>query len=223
MRRQPTTELLDEDAGTAQEIEDSLRDLRGFNSRLGGVTTTRSLIENVARRARRNALSILEVASGEGFVPRRVADELSGTGLRLQTTLLDRSLAHLPKNGYSRVVGDALTLPFGDCSYDVVASSLFVHHLSPEQVVQFARESLRVSRVCLLINDLVRNPLHLAFAYAGVPLYRSRLTRHDAPASVKQAYTIEEMRRLLQEAGAPRVEIQRHFFFRMGVIAWKRV
>jgi hypothetical protein len=120
-------------------------------------------------------------------------------------------------------VGDALTLPFGDCSYDVVASSLFVHHLSPEQVVQFARESLRVSRVCLLINDLVRNPLHLAFAYAGVPLYRSRLTRHDAPASVKQAYTIEEMRRLLQEAGAPRVEIQRHFFFRMGVIAWKRV
>src|SRR5947199_5866128 len=37
-----------------------------------------------------------------------------------------------------------------------------------------------------LINDLVRSWLHLAFVYTGMPLYRSRLTRHDAPASVRQ-------------------------------------
>jgi hypothetical protein len=180
------------------------------------------LIESVARCTGAKALSLLEVAAGDGFVPKRVTSELAANGLTLRTTLLDRSLSHLPKNGDPEIVGDALNLPFAECSYDVVGCSLFVHHLSPEQVVQFARESLRVSRICLVINDLVRHPLHLALAYAGTPLYRSRLTRHDAPASVKQAYTIEEMRRLLFEAGAARVEIEKHFFFRMGVIAWKQ-
>jgi len=68
----------------------------------------------------------------------------------------------------------------------------------------------------------VRHPLHLALVYAGFPLYRSRLTRHDAPASVRQAFTLQEMRELLGQTPAARVEIHRHYLFRMGVIAWKK-
>ena len=75
----------------------------------------------------------------------------------------------------------------------------------------------------MLINDLVRHPLHMSLVYAGLPLYRSRLTRHDAPASVRQAYTPEEMQTLLAQTSAARVEIHRHYLFRMGVIAWKHV
>jgi hypothetical protein len=73
----------------------------------------------------------------------------------------------------------------------------------------------------VLINDLIRHWLHLTLAFAGVPFYRSRITRHDAPASVKQAYTTEEIRELLLQSGSASVEIQTYYFFRMGVIAWK--
>src|SRR5881227_3290732 len=76
-------------------------------------------------------------------------------------------------------------------------------------------------RVAMLIHDLVRHPLHLAFAYAGLPLYRSRITRNDAPASVRQAYTVAEMRSFLEKAGAALVDINQQYFFRMGAIAWK--
>jgi len=62
----------------------------------------------------------------------------------------------------------------------------------------------------------------LYWLYAGLPLYRSRLTRHDAPASVRQAYTLVEMKAMLAQTSAARVEIHRHYLFRMGVIAWKR-
>ena len=82
-------------------------------------------------------------------------------------------------------------------------------------------EGLRVCRRAVLINDLVRHPLHLALVYAGLPLYRSRLTRHDAPASVRQSYTPEEMHALLEQTGASDIEMQRHFLFRMGVVVWK--
>jgi hypothetical protein len=88
-------------------------------------------------------------------------------------------------------------------------------------LARFVNEGLRVCRDAVLINDLVRCWPHLALVYAGLPLYRSRLTRHDAPASVRQAYTVEEMRALLRKTRASRVEIRRRFFFRMAVIVWK--
>ncbi len=73
----------------------------------------------------------------------------------------------------------------------------------------------------IVINDLIRTPLHLSLIYAGFPLYRSRLTRHDAPASVKRAYTLKEMKKMLLAGGAAEVETETYFLLRMGVIAWK--
>lgn len=222
MKRRPTLELLDSDSGTPSEIEGSLRDLQSFNQRLGGVSTARDLVRCVARLTGRKHLSLVEIAAGTGFVPIQAGRELSKQGINLNVTLLDRAPTHLPRNGNTRkVAADALNIPFSNSTFDLVSCTLFLHHLAPEEVVNFARESLRVSRIAVLVNDLVRNPLHLALAYAGVPIYRSRITRNDAPASVKQAYTIEEMIGFFRSAGAVKVEAQKHFLFRMGVVAWK--
>jgi hypothetical protein len=222
MRRRPRLELLDTDSGTPKEVADSLLDLRWFNRWFGGLATSHSLIESVSRAIGQKDFSILEVASGEGFIPQTLQMEFEQSGSRLNVTLLDRVLTHLPKNGsMPKLAGDAFHLPFRDSSFDLVSSSLFVHHLAPQEVSAFAIEALRVCRVAVLVHDLIRHPLHLALAYAGTPLYRSRITRNDAPASVWQAYTVEEMRSCFQNAPAVRIEIQRHFLFRMGVIAWK--
>jgi Methyltransferase domain len=222
MKRRPAHELLDSDSGTAEEVAASLRDLRSFNERFGGIETTRELIRTVIRETGKMQLSLLEAASGTGFVPTRAARELEPDGLRLRITLLDRAITHLPKGGGAQaIVADALTLPFADAAFDLVSCSLFLHHLSSDQAVQFGREALRVSRIAVLVNDLVRHPLHLGLAYAGMPFFRSRLTRHDAPASVRQAYTVEEMRDLLVRSGAARVGMQTRYLFRLGAIAWK--
>ena len=131
---------------------------------------------------------MLEVASGDGYVMQTMANELADQGIQLDVTLLDRAASHLPLNGgMPKVTADALRLPFRDDSFDLVACSLFLHHLSPHHAVEFARESLRVCSTAVLVHDLVRHPVHLALAYAGLPLYRSRITRNDAPASVWQA------------------------------------
>ena len=220
MKRVPTAELLDNDAGTATEVSDSLLDLRWFNKWFGGITTTRKMIQQVAMRAGRKNFSFLEVAAGSGYVPLSVRKALSKAGVQLEVTLLDRALSHLSDGGRS-IVGDALSLPFRDGSFDLVGCGLFAHHLSPERLVEFVNEGLRVSRCAVLINDLIRHPAHLALVCAGLPLYRGRITRHDAPASVLQAYTPDEMREILGKTAAARVEIDRSYLFRMGVIAWK--
>jgi ubiquinone/menaquinone biosynthesis C-methylase UbiE len=211
--------LLDDDRGTPAEIAGSLRDLRWFNRWFGGIATTRRLFETASRITQQSQLTVLEVGSGDGSLIRTVASDLQ-PGLQLELTLLDRAASHLPVNGSLRkVAGDALRLPFHDLSFDLVSCSLFLHHLSPQQAVAFAREALRVSRIGVVVHDLVRDPVHLAFAYAGIPLYRSRITRHDAPASVWQAYTVDEVVRFFREAGTLDVQVRRQYFYRMGIVA----
>ena len=83
-----------------------------------------------------------------------------------------------------------------------------------------------MNRRALLINDLVRHPLHLALAYAGYPLMRNRVAWLDGLTSVRRAYVPNEIRSMLARdfpaAISPRVEISRHYLFRMGVIVWKK-
>jgi ubiquinone/menaquinone biosynthesis C-methylase UbiE len=219
MKRVVRAELLDSDAGTPAEVARSLADLRLVNRWFGGVATATALVQQVAESTSRTSLSLLEVAAGSGYVPGCTRDRLQRHGITLATTLLDRHATHLPRSG-PRVVADALALPFRDQSFDLVGCGLFAHHLEPDAVVTFVKEALRVARVAVLINDLIRHPLHLGLVYLSLPLH-GRLSRHDGPASVRRAYTIPEMSEMLQRTGAARVEITRHYLFRMGVIAWK--
>jgi len=222
MKRVAISELLDTDAGTPDEVAASLCDLRRINRWFGGVATTTDMVDRVARETKRTSLSLLEVAAGSGYVPETARQRLERHGLHLEVTVLDRLPSHL-SNRNPAVAGDALALPFRDASFDLLSCNLFAHHLSPPELVQFVDEALRVCRIAVLMNDLVRHPLHMSLVYAGMPLYRSRLTRHDAPASVRQAYTPEEMQTLLAQSNAARVEIHRHYLFRMGVVVWKQL
>ncbi len=224
MRRVVVPELLDTDAGTPAEVQASLADLRLLNRWFGGASTLRSLLARAAGRTGRRELSLLDVAAGPGEASIGAARQLERRGIRVRVTLLDRAPAHFDgarRSGARVLAADALALPFSADSFDVVACSLFLHHLEPQEIETFVNEALRVARLAVLLSDLRRHPLHLALVYAGFPLFRSRLTRHDAPASVRRAYTAEELSALLGRTRAAQVEITRHYLCRLGAVAWK--
>jgi hypothetical protein len=220
MPRRVIPELLDDDLGTEAEIAASLVDLRRINNWFGGTKTTVALLHQVAERSARRSLSLLEVGVGTGDVPAGAASALERSGIELRITLLDRMWTHLPTRGM-RVSGDALQLPFRDGTFDVVSCTLFAHHFEPDQLRQFTTEALRVCQRAVLINDLIRSRLHLALVYAGLPLFRGRITWHDAPASVRRGYTCEEMQEILYGLPATRLSMSKHYLYRMGVLVWK--
>jgi ubiquinone/menaquinone biosynthesis C-methylase UbiE len=154
-------------------------------------------------------------------VPRIARSQLVRKGITLEVTLLDRRRSHLVPGNRS-VVADALALPFPEGSFDLVSCGLFAHHLDPAELARFVNQGLRVSRTAVLINDLVRHPLHLALVYAGFPLMRSYVSRADGVASVRRAYVPEEVRQIvLSGKMAAKIQISRHYLYRMGVIVWK--
>ena len=222
MQRVDAEEILDSDQCPAPEAATSLRDLCRINRWFGGVATTRRMVERVSFSTGQKHLSVLEVASGLGEVPRIAATQLAKKGITLEIIDLDRVHSHLQR-GHRALAADALALPFRDETFDLVSCSLFAHHLEPADLARFVDEASRVSRCAVLINDLVRHPLHLALVYAGFPLMRSHVSRVDGVASVRRAYIPEEVRQLLTDGtrAADKIEISTHYLFRMGVVIWK--
>ena len=234
MKRVDAPEILDSGNCSLRETQSVLKVLGRVNRWFGGVATTQKMVERAAFATGAKQFSMLEVAAGLGELPELVRLNLARRGISLHTTLLDRAQTHLPAasaNGTNHisqshgVVADALALPFADEAFDLVSCNLFAHHLDAEPLANFAREGLRVSRCALLINDLVRHPLHLSLAYAGYPIMRNRVAWLDGLTSVRRAYVPCEIRSILESAVAAdtnsTIEISRNFLFRMGVIVWK--
>ena len=222
MQRVNTPEILDSNNCPRDEVDTSLQDLCRINRWFGGVATTRSLIERVAEAEGEKHFSLLEVAAGYGQVPREAGKQLLRKGIKLDITDLDRVSTHLQPSHRS-LVADALALPFRDNTFDIVSCSLFAHHLEPAQLARYGEEACRVARRAILINDLIRHPLHLALVYAGFPLMRSHISRVDGVASVRRAYEPREIREILCSSPCcQKIEISTHYLFRMGVIVWKQ-
>lgn len=223
MRRVDRAEILDSDACSAAEVQAALAVIGRINRRFGGVSTSQQLVEEAARSAGMTRLSMLEVAAGSGEVPEIIRNNLAQRGITLGVTLLDMARSHLPRGNHS-VVANGLRLPFSDDSFDLVSCNLFAHHLTPEQLREFVIEGLRVCRQAVLINDLVRHPVHLALVYASFPIMHSRVAWLDGLTSVRRAYTPSEIRQLIASHGSSssvRLQIFRHHLFRMGITIWK--
>ena len=239
MQRIDAPEILDSGACSGDALQATLKTLDRINRWFGGVATTQKMVERVAETSGTSSFSLLEVASGRGYLPLLVRDRVAQRGISLAVTLLDRAYSHLVPHSHlvrnastdgSRerdtpaITADALALPFCDEAFDLVSCNLFAHHLSPQQLAVFASEALRVSRVALLVNDLVRHPLHLGLVYSSFPLMATRVAWLDGLTSVRRAYTPSEIRQMvsLHAAGKAQIEISRHYLFRMGVIVWKK-
>jgi SAM-dependent methyltransferase len=104
--------------------------------------------------------------------------------------------------GLTLRIGDGRSLPFADESFDIVHASLVIHHLPPDDVVALLAEMRRVARLGVVVNDLLRGRLGHTGAWLLTRLATGNAyTRHDAPLSVRRAYTLPELEALLAGAG----------------------
>ena len=134
-------------------------------------------------------------------------------------TSLDYIPSHLEACPGERVAADAFGLPFVSASFDYVFSSLFLHHFSPEAVVELLRSAGRLARRAVIMTDLVRGRLPaLAFELVQPVFARHPLTRHDGALSIRRAYTPGELRALARAAGLPQARVYAHWPWRMTLV-----
>ena len=106
------------------------------------------------------------------------------------------------RSGFTFQVGDGRSIPLPDRAQGIVHASLVLHHLEPDDAMALLREMSRVAAIGIIVNDLARGRLAWLGAWLlSHTLTRSRLTRNDAPLSVRRAYTASEMQAMLVAAG----------------------
>jgi SAM-dependent methyltransferase len=221
-------ELLDLHRGSRAEVRRSLHDIARINACLGGTKISLDAIFALLEKTKTREARVLDIGTGLGDIPLQFQAQAARRGWKLQTFALDINARHLQiareelpaVSGVLLLRGDALRLPFPDASVDVVHSSLFLHHFRATQIRALLREFSRVAKIGWVMNDLERHGLPLWFLRTTWPIFaRSSLTRLDGAASIRRAYTLDEMRIILREFENAKVE--RRFPFRLCA-QWQR-
>jgi len=228
VRRRETEELLDQAGHDPAELAANLRDIRTVNRLAGGVATVLCHLPGLlSHLPRGHPLEILDLATGSGDIPLSLVAWAERQGRPLHLTVTDRSpeiLAEARRTlggvpGVTFTVCDARAVPLPERSFDVVLCSLSLHHFAPGEAVQVLREMDRLSRTGFILNDIRRCLTGYLAAWAASRVAtRNRLTRHDMPLSVLRAYTPDELRALLRQAGIRDASVTTHPLFRMAAV-----
>lgn len=226
MRRIPSQEWLDDDLGTPSEIHQSFEDLWRINRWLGGVSGSLHLLDRYFARRGSRRVRILDVGAGDSRLAAHLERELARRNRNAEFVALDRRISHLTNANHSadslsRVAADVSDLPFANESFDLVMCNLFLHHFSADRAVELLRRLAEMASEAVLVNDLERHLLPYFFIQVAWPFARSRMTRHDGAASVRQAYTKDELATLARRAGFVDFEVERLPAFRLGLTLWK--
>ncbi len=220
-------EFLDSPDVDSQTLARNLQDIRRINALLGWRAVAVQSVAKVVRQRKLRAFSLLDLASGSADMPLAIARWSRKAGLDAHIVATDISpdivaAARKQAGGEPRVQveqQDALDLPYTSQTFDIVLCTLALHHFDPDNAVRLLRSMARVGRV-VLVFDVVRSPL----AYWGAVgmttvLCMHPMTRHDAPISVRRAYSAPELHRLAELAGLPQAEIGVSFPFRLALTA----
>ncbi len=223
-------ELMDQPGLDTREHARALAGLRRINRVSRSAAMYWPEIRRFAKHKSDEPLRILDLACGGGDVPvalalrarrSRIDLQIEGCDKSFEATQIARDQAALRAAPIRFFTLDALEaeIPSG---YDVVISSLFLHHLAEPDAVKLLERMARAAARGILINDLVRGPIEFALAWIGCHVLTfSPIVRHDGPVSVRAAFTLPEVRRLASQAGLDHIQLTRHWPGRF-LLSWSR-
>jgi 2-polyprenyl-3-methyl-5-hydroxy-6-metoxy-1,4-benzoquinol methylase len=224
-------EQMDEPAVDPRLLERALRFIRRINSLLGYTRATLQHLDRLtdewhsqgsggaSSERRDRPLRILDVATGTADVPEAIVRWAAKRGINVEVVGLD---LHAHTLAYAKQIanpiiglvrGDALQLPFDDGAFDVVMTSMFLHHLPDDLAGRVLAEMARVASLGVIAADLERSPVALAWITLFT-LFADPLVKHDARISVRQAFTMAEMDALAKRSGLGWARVHEHFAYR---------
>ncbi|MFM7591864.1 MAG: methyltransferase domain-containing protein [Isosphaeraceae bacterium] len=210
-----------DDPGLAPGQHDSA--LKG----LGRINRVSRTLQRVAHEikthsgpAGQSQLQILDVASGGGDLAVGLSAFAKKRGLNWKVSGADIS-PHAVEHASGKALKAGLDTRFFQLDavnqpvpqkFDVVISSLFLHHLSEDEAGKLLKNMAAAANRLVLIDDLVRSHTGYWLAWLGCRLLsRSPIVHHDGPASVKSAFQSEEVTQLANAAGLLNHRLKRHW------------
>jgi SAM-dependent methyltransferase len=215
-RRATDGEMLDEGVPDDEALR-SLGDLRFVDRWLGNRRAFTSAVLPFLGAAANPR--ILDVGCGSGDVLAGLRRAAGGRAIAVGADIRLLHLKAAPPD-ILRVVADARTLPFAPRSFDVVTTSLFLHHFDAPELPDVLRGLYALAGRALVVNDLRRARVPYVFGRAFFKvLFRSPVSVADGLVSIRRAFLPSELKDAFAAAGIPGVRIRRTFPYRLIAVA----
>ena len=224
-------ERMDTEFVNPEEISRILRTLETINGWLGGARATLWHLQRFSRFWNAGQLiRIVDWGTGGADVPRAIIRWARQRGFRAEIVGIDNQAAVLD---YARkacrdypeirlVQGDLTRIPPMQEPFDYAISSLCLHHLSDETIVDLLNKSDRFTQRGIIMNDLRRSARAWAWIWALSRIFRAPpIVQYDGPLSVRRAFTRTELGNYAQKANVPYAKVYSHFGYRLTLAGEK--
>ncbi len=195
-------ELMDDFSIGGDLLRDTLDKLENINRWLGGnLMTVKALKKVLKNHPKEQELTIADIGCGHGDILRDVAKFGRKNGYKMKLIGMDANptaiayanelSTEFPELSFK--TEDIFSEAFKNRKFDVVLATLFLHHFKEAQLVSFLGNTLKQTKIGIVVNDLHRHKLaYYLFMLLSV-FIKNNMIIEDGLTSVLRGFKRNEL------------------------------
>lgn len=206
--RTDAVEIMDDFSINGKILHDTLDTLANINKWLGGNKVTLNGLKKVIKNhPQKEPLTIIDLGCGGGDILRKVADygkkegyifNLIGIDANKEAMIYARQLSkNYPEISF--IACDIFSDEFESLQYDVVLTTLFLHHFKANQIINILSTVKKKAKLGIVVNDLHRNPLAYYLFKLVCLTIKNKMIIEDGLTSILRGFKRKELETFSKE------------------------
>lgn len=200
--RTDAIEIMDDFSISGKILHKTLDTLANINKWLGGnYVTMNGLNKLLENHSKMEPICIIDLGCGGGDMLRKVSRHYKKKGYNLKLIGIDANedaihyARELSKNDtdISFIACDIFSETFDTLQYDVVLSTLFLHHFKEEQTISILSKVIKKARLGVVVNDLHRHAMAYYLFKLVCLTIKNRMIIDDGLTSILRGFKREEL------------------------------
>ncbi|WP_392348695.1 methyltransferase domain-containing protein [uncultured Polaribacter sp.] len=195
-------ELMDDFSIGGDLLRDTLDKLENINRWLGGnLMTVKALKKVLKNHPKEQELTIADIGCGHGDILRDVAKFGRKNGYKMKLIGMDANptaiayanelSTEFPELSFK--TEDIFSEAFKNRKFDVVLATLFLHHFKEAQLVSFLGNTLKQTKIGIVVNDLHRHKLAYYLFMLLAIFIKNNMIIEDGLTSVLRGFKRNEL------------------------------
>jgi 2-polyprenyl-3-methyl-5-hydroxy-6-metoxy-1,4-benzoquinol methylase len=207
-QRTEAIEVMDDFSINGKILHDTLDTLANINKWLGGNKVTLNGLKKVIKNhPKKEPLTIIDLGCGGGDILRKVANFAKKQGYTIKLIGIDANkdamvyARQLSKNypEISFIDCDIFSDEFESLQYDVVLTTLFLHHFKEDQIINILSRTRQKAKLGIVVNDLHRSRVAYYLFKLVCLTIKNQMVIDDGLTSILRGFKRKELENFSKE------------------------